>query len=256
MQAIPLKASEREILGKKVRFLRRQGLVPGHVFGKNLDSEHVSVKMVDFLKVLKEAGETGLVELKIGDEKTRPVLIRQVQVNPITSVPIHIDFYQVNLKEKTTVAVPIIQIGEEPELVHTGEAVVIQPLMEVEVEALPVDLPENIEVDITSLKAIDDAILVSALKVPETVTILAEPDAVVVKLETAVTAEMQALLEEQAAEQVAATEAAAEEGEAGEKAEGEEGAEGAEGETDESVSAEATADKGAGDNKTEDKPSE
>lgn len=233
MTRISLKAFEREILGKKVSKLRREGIIPGHVFGKKVETESVAVKATDFIKVYKEAGETGLIDLKIGEEKVRPVLIRQVQVDPVRGEILNIDFYQVNLTEKTTVNVPINLIGEEPELVHTGEAVVIQPMMEVEVEALPDDLPENIEVDITPLKAIDDAITVADLPVPNGVTILAEPEAVVVKLDNAVTAEMQELLEEQAEEAAAATEAAAEEAGEGtegeEKAEGEEGAETAEG---------------------------
>ncbi|MDD2822609.1 MAG: 50S ribosomal protein L25 [Candidatus Daviesbacteria bacterium] len=238
MARISLKATEREIFGKKVNKLRKSGIIPGHVFGKSLETEHVSVKAADFIKVYKEAGETGLIDLKISklaanavdDDKTRPVLIRQVQLDPVRSEVLNIDFYQVNLKEKTTVNVPIELIGEEPEIVHSGEAVVIQPMMEVEVEALPDDLPENIEVDISSLKAIDDAITVADLPVPTGVTILAEPEAVVVKLDNAVTAEMQELLEEQAEEQAAATEAAAEGAEGEEKPEGEEGAETPEGE--------------------------
>lgn len=207
MNRLPLKATEREILGKKVKKLRKEGIIPGHVFGKKLETEHVSVKAKDFIKVYSEAGETSLVDLKIGEEKTRPVLIRQVQRDPVRGEVLHIDFYQVNLLEKTTVDVPILLIGEEPEIVHTGEAVVIQPMMEVSVEALPSDLPENIEVDITALIAIDDAITVADLSVSAGVTILAEPESVVVKLDNAVTAEMQELLEEQAAEAAAATEA-------------------------------------------------
>lgn len=209
MNRISLQAEERKILGKKVKKLRQKGVIPGHVFGKKIETEHVSVKAIDFIKVYKEAGETGLVDLKIGEEKVKPVLIRQVQVDPVRGEMLNIDFYQVNLSEKTRVNVPIILIGEEPEIIHTGEAVVIQPMMEIEVEALPTDLPENIEVDITPLKAIDDAITVADLPVPQGVTILAEPESVVVKLDNAITEEMQKLLEEQAAEQAAATEAAA-----------------------------------------------
>lgn len=225
MKRISLNAEKRIILGKQVSKLRKNGIIPGHVFGKKIETEHVSVKESDFIKVLKETGETGLVDLKIGDEKVRPVLIRQIQKDPVRNKMLNIDFYQVNLTEKTTVSVPIILIGEEPEAVHSGEAVVIQPLMEIEVEALPTDLPEKIEVDITLLKAIDDVILVSALSVPEGVTILTEPESVVVKLDTAVTEEMKALMEEQAAEAAAAAETAvAEEGAPteGEAGEGEE----------------------------------
>lgn len=226
---IPLKAEEREILGKKVRQLRRVGMLPAHVFGNKLETEHVTVSLLEFAKVYKEAGETGLIDLKIGAEKVRPVLVREVQTDPVRGGLLHIDFYQVNLLEKVKVSVPVVLIGDETELVHTGEAVVIQPISEVEVEALPAELPENIEVDITPLKAIDDAILVSQLKVPVGVEILADPEGVVVKLDNAVSAEAAELMEEMQQEQAAAAEAAEaeaapEEGEA--PAEGEEGAEG------------------------------
>ena len=127
---------------------------------------------------------------------------------------------------------PIVQIGEQPESVHLGETIVLQTLNEVEVEALPADLPENIEVDITSLKNVDDAITVGQLSVDkEKITIHADPEEIVVKLAPAVSAETQALLEEQAAEQAAAAaeteegaEKAAHPAEGGEGAEGEEGA--------------------------------
>ena len=222
MNRIPLKASEREVLGKKVSKLRKEGFLPAHVFGNKVETEHVTVKLADFKKVYQQAGETGLVDLRIGEERVRPVLIREVQIHALTNEPLHIDFYQVNLKEKVEVAVPIELVGEEAEIVHSGEAVLIQPITEIQVEALPADLPEKIVVDTTSLKAIDDAITVAQLTVPEGVTILAEPESVVAKLDTAVTAEMEQLMEEAAAETEAAQEAAAEEGAEGETpAEGE-----------------------------------
>ncbi len=232
MDRIALKAEERTILGKKVSRLRADGFIPGHVFGNQLETEHVTVKLSDFLPVFKQAGETGLIDLRIGAEKVRPVLIREVQHEPVKGKPLNISFYQVNLKEKVQVPVPIVLIGEEPESVHMGETIVLQNLSEVQVEALPTDLIENIEVDITSLKNVDDAITVGQLNYNrELITLLAEEEEVVVKLAPAVTEEMKALLEEQAAEAAAATEAAAAE-EGAEKPEGEEGAEGEEGEVE------------------------
>lgn len=234
MDRLALHAQERKILGKKVKKLRADGLLPGHVFGKGVDGEIVAVKAKDFLKTLHQAGETGLVDLKIGTEKVRPVLIRDVQYDPISGQPIHIDFYQVNLAEKVKVAVPVVQTGEQPEPVHLGEAIVLQTLNEIEVEALPADLPENIEVDVSILKAIDDAITVGQLNFDRSkITVEVDPAEVVVKLAPAVSAETQELLEEQAAEQAAAAaEAGAEpEGEpaSAEAAAGEEaGAEGGE----------------------------
>ena|SRR3989344_4227784 len=228
MDRLSLKAEERKVLGKKVKNLRKDGILPAHVFGKGVEGEIVSVDQKEFLKVFKVAGETGLIDLKIGTEKIKPVLIREVQYNPVSGDLIHVDFYQVNLLEKVKVSVPIVQIGEAPESVKLGETIVLQTLSEVEVEALPADLPENIEVDITSLKEIDDAITVGQLNYDhEKVTVHVDPEEIVVKLAPAVSAETQALLEEQAAEQAAAAaETAAEAGAEGEvPAEGEVGAE-------------------------------
>ena len=205
MDRLSLTAEERKILGKKVKALRKDGQLPGHVFGKGIEGENVLVAERDFIKTFKKAGETGLVDLKIGKEKVRPVLIREVQYDPITDQPIHIDFFQVNLTQKVKVPVPLVLIGEQPEVVHLGEAIVLQTVNEVEVEALPTDLVEKIEVDISSLKAIDDAITLGQLSYDKgKITISADPEEVVVKLAPAVSAETEKLLEEQAQEQAAA----------------------------------------------------
>ncbi len=245
MDRLSLKAEERSVLGKKVKNLRLNGQLPGHVYGKDVSGENVLVTSSDFHKTFKQAGETGLIDLKIGAEKVRPVLIREVQYDVMTGEPIHVDFFQVNLKEKVKVPVPIELIGEVPEKVHLGEAIVLQTLNEVEVEALPTDLIEKLEVDISSLKEIDDAITVGQLTFDrEKLTVSADPEEVVVKLAPAVSAETQELLEEQAAEQAAAaaeTEAGAEKAEGEEAAEGEAVAEGeapAEGEKTEETSSE------------------
>lgn len=210
MDRIALHAEERAVFGKKVKKLRRDGQLPGHVFGKGLETEHVAVDTKTFLKTFAQAGETGLIDLKIGGEKIRPVLVRDVQHDPITGSPIHIDFYQVNLSEKVKVSVPLEMIGEEPESVKLGDTIVLQTLNEVEVEALPTDLVEKIEIDISSLKNVDDAITIAQLTYDrDKLAIQAEQEEIVVKLAPAVSAEMEALLEEQAAE---AAEAAVEEG--------------------------------------------
>lgn len=225
MDRLSLKAEERTVFGKKVKNLRKGGKLPAHVFGKGIETEHISVDEAIFLKIYSSARETGLINLAIGEEKIRPVLIREIQYHPLAGTPIHIDFYQVNLKEKVTVPIPIVLIGDDPESVHTGETVILQTLNEVSVEALPTDLIENIEVNIGALKNIDDTISVGQLSYDrDKLTVLAEPDEVVVKLAPAVTEEMKALLEEQEAEaQSAATEVEAAEGETEEPNEEEEG---------------------------------
>lgn len=253
-----MKAQERTVLGKKVKKLRKEGQVPGHVFGNIKNVEHVSVDGHDFIGVFKQAGETGLVDLKIGDDRVRPVLIKEIDINPVNEKILHIGFYAVNLKEKVTVPVPIVLIGEGPESVKMGETVVLQTLSEVSVEALPTDLIENIEVNIESLKEIGDAITIADLSYDRsTLTVLAEPEEVVVKLDTAVTEEMKALLEEQQAEAAAAAEAT-EEAEGGEAVEGEEGEKTEGGEAEEGEAVEGGKEEGSANKEkvSEEKPAE
>lgn len=227
MDRIPLKATDRTIVGKKVKHLRAQGKLPAHVYGNTKEVEHVEINEVEFKRVFKQAGETGLVNLKIGEDRTRPVLIKEVDIHPVTQKILHVGFYQVNLKEKVTVPVPIILAGEGPESVKLGQTVVLQTLSEINVEALPDDLIEHIEVNIDVLKEVGDAITVADLNYDRTtLTVEAEPEEVVVKLDDAVTEEMKALLAEQEAEAAAAAEvaegeAAVEGAKAGETVEGE-----------------------------------
>lgn len=227
MDKLALHAEERKILGKKVKHLRKDGKLPAHVFGKAVEGESVSVVTTDFLKTFHQAGETGVIELKIGAEKVRPVLVRDVQYDPISGNPVHIDFYQVDLTKKVKVPVPLELVGEQSEKIHLGEAILLQTLNEIEVEALPADLVEKIEVDTSSLKEIDDAITVGNLVYDrEKLTISVDPEEIVVKLAPAVSAEMEKLMEEQAAEQAAAAAEAAVPAEGETPAEGEIPAEG------------------------------
>lgn len=226
---LSLNAQERQILGKKVKRLRKDGYLPAHVYGKGVETEVVSVDGKTFLKTFKQAGETGLIYLKIGVEKVRPVLVRGVQYDPITDQPIHIDFYQVNLTQKVSAPIPLTLVGEDPELVKLGEAIVLQILNEVEVEALPTDLVEKIEVDIRPLQKVDDAITVAQLSFDRSkLTIHAGEDEIVVKLAPAITEEMKKQMEEEAAQAAAAAAEtqAAEGGVVTEGAEGEVPAEG------------------------------
>lgn len=213
MDRLSLKAEERAVLGKKVKSLRRKGSLPGHVFGKGVDGENVMVSAKDFVKTFHLAGQTGLIDLLIGAEKVRPVLIRGVQYDPMDGQIVHIDFYQVNLAQKVKVSVPLELIGEQPEKVRLGEAIVLQTISELEVEGLPTDLIEKLQVDISKLLEINDAITVGQLSYDrQKLTVGADAEEIVVKLAPAVTAEMEKLLEEEKAE----TEAVVAEGETAE----------------------------------------
>lgn len=176
-----LNVTKREIFGKKLKFLRREGTLPANIYGKDVESLAVQVPTKEFLELYKEIGATGLVELHIAGEKNRPVLIHEVNMDHINHVPLHADFYQVNLKEKVTTMIPIIVIGE-PKAVAEKLGELLQTLNEIEVEALPADLPEKFEVDVTNLVAVDEQITIADLQVPQGVEILSEPTSVVAKI--------------------------------------------------------------------------
>lgn len=228
MEQIPLAAEKRTILGRKVKTLRRQGIIPAHVFGHKVKTEHIQVKAHDFKKVFEKAGETGIIALSVGAEK-KPVLIRGTQVHPLTDDLLHIDFYQVNLSEKVTVNVPLEIIGEAP-AVEKKIGLLLTPITEIEVEALPGDLPENIEVDISNLIDIGYEIKIKDLKIDRSkIEVLVEEELVVAQIGELVTKEMEELEAEVEAEQAeAVAEAAAEAPAEGEVTEGETPAEGEE----------------------------
>lgn len=177
-----LKAEERKLSGRKVKTLRAQGLVPGNVYGKGVKSVSVQVASKEFIALHKEVGETGLFDLVIGTD-VRPVLIHSLQVNPKTDELIHVDFLQVNLKVKVTAEVPVELIGESPAM-KQGIGTVVQQINDIEVEALPGDLPEKFEVNIDKLTEVDQAIYVKDLKIDRTkVEIKTDADSIVVKIE-------------------------------------------------------------------------
>lgn len=206
MKRAALTAEKRTITGKKVKHLRREGILPANMFGKGMKSTSLQLPLKEFQKVYDEVHETGLVDLTV-DKETHPVLIQNIHTQPITHTPLHADFFKVNLKEKVKATIPVIGIGE-PKAVTDKIGVLLQSLSEVEVEALPADLPEHIEISVEGLAQIDDSLTVGDLKVPAGVEILAEPAEMVFRIAELVSEEA----EELAAEEEAASEAASEEG--------------------------------------------
>lgn len=205
MKRETLNADKRTLLGKKVKHLRREGILPSNVFGKGITSLSIQLLLKNFQEVYKKAHETGLVDLTV-DDQTYPVLIQNVQVNPITHTPIHADFFKVNLKEKVKATIPIVSIGE-PKAVTDKIGILLQTLSEIEVEALPADLPEHIEINIEGLANVDESITVADIKTPTGVEILAEPEEMIFRISELVSEEAVEL----AAEEEAASEAASEE---------------------------------------------
>lgn len=182
MDTKTLKAEGRKITGRKVKNLRKEGILPGNVYGKKVKSESLQVNLKDFEKIYKDVGETGLLNLQIGKTE-KPVLIHNLQTHPVTDEPIHVDFLQVDLKEKVVAEVPVELTGESP-AEKQGLGTVVQMINEIEVEALPSDLPEKFEIDKASLIEVDQAILVKDLKVDRAkVEVKTDPEGIVVKVE-------------------------------------------------------------------------
>ena len=182
MDQIELKAANREILGKKVRFLRRQGITPANIFGHGIESVAIQCDAANLRHVLAEAGYTRLINLKLGKERRpRTVMIREVQIEPRTLATLHVDFYQVRLEETVRVEVPVVLVGEAPVL-RFRENMLEQELNTLHIEALPAEIPADIEVDISSLAEPDDVIRVRDIELAGSITILNDPDIVIVKI--------------------------------------------------------------------------
>lgn len=180
---------KRKIFGKKVKKLRKRGLIPAHIFGKGIKSLHISVGEKDFLALLNKLGETRLLDLIVEKQKPRTVLISQIQRHPITDQILHIDFHQVTLTEKVRAEIPIEIQGTSP-AVEEKKGVLLTIRDKIEVESLPTDLPEAIPLDISSLKEVDDALRVKDIKIDKKITLLADPEEILVKIGPLLTAEM------------------------------------------------------------------
>ncbi len=211
-----LVVQKREVVGKAVKKLRKEGILPANIYGKDLKSIPVQVPTKEFQGLYKQVGKTGLVDVEL-DGAIHPVLIHNIAMNYLTDMPLHADFFKVNLKEKITSQVPVVLVGEA-QAVTDKVGMLITPMSEVEVEALPEELPENIEVNVEKLAAIDDQITAGDVKAPKGVTILTDPAQVLVKVAELVSAEAEA---DQAAVE-AANEEAKEEGAAEAEANAEE----------------------------------
>lgn len=181
MTKLKLKAAKRKLLGRKVKRLRKEGILPANVFGKSVESTAVQLDLSDFKKTLSKAGETTIIYLAV-EKKEKPVLVSNVQYDPVTDDPIHADFLQVNLKEKVTAQVPVEFTGESP-AEKQGLGTVVKYIDEVEVEALPTDLPESLVLDISKLQEVDQTFTVADLKVDKKVEIQNEKDQIIAKVE-------------------------------------------------------------------------
>lgn len=177
-----LTVQTREILGKKVKNLRKQGLIPAELYGHGLGNFHLSVPKKEFSKLFKEAGESTIIKLKVESEKEKDkefnVLVHDIDKNALTDEIAHIDFYAVKKDEKIKVRAPLRFIGESAAVKEKG-AILIKAVHELEIEALPEDLLHHIEVDISKLVDLNTSILAKDLEISPKVKISANPETVI-----------------------------------------------------------------------------
>ncbi len=198
--------------------LRKAGKVPAVFYGPKEKSTTIILKASEFKKVWKEAGESSIITLKNGGEE-HEALIKDVEVHPVTGIPLHADFYVIEKGKKLEVSVPLEFIGNS-EAVKAG-GTLVKVLHELEIEALPKDLPHDIQVDISALTGVDSQIFAKDLKLPAGVEMKIDPETVIAAIAVAKEEEEEVVSDISAIEVVGAKGKEDVEGEAGEAAEGE-----------------------------------
>jgi large subunit ribosomal protein L25 len=217
---LTLAAEPRELVGKKVAILRRDGRLPAVVYGHGVSSENVSIDAHEFDLLRRKAGQNALIDLSVHGKQARPVLVHDVQVHPVNRRPLHVDLFLVRMTEELTVDVPLVAIGSSNAVDNLNGTLLLQ-IDAVRVRALPDHLPQSIEFSIESLVDFDAVVKVADLTIPGDVTLLNDPEEVVAKV---LASRLQAEAAELAAEEAEAAAEGAEAPTEGEAAEGGAGA--------------------------------
>lgn len=198
MEGIRLQASKREILGKKTRFLRRQGITPTHLFGHNLESLSLQCDTAKLQRIIAQAGTTRLIALEIeGSKQPKSVFIREIQEDEVNGQLLHVDFYQVRKREKIKAEIPIVLIGEAPAMKVRGRSL-MQTLNSLSIECLPDKLPPQIEIDLSRLEEVEQVIHVRDITLSPDITVKTDLDQLVVKVSEAVVEKEEVVAEAEA----------------------------------------------------------
>ncbi len=217
MDSIELKVEKRNILGKKTRFMRREGTTPCHLFGHNIESLSLQCATGELEKTIRQAGTSRLINLQIGSDKApRKVFIREIQRHPVRSHLFHVDFYQIKMTEKMKAEIPIVIRGEAPALKGKGH-ILTHVLNTIGMECLPEKLPPQVVLDISGLEEVNQAILIKDIDLGADVIVTNDPEQVIVKISEVAAARIEEE-EEEAALAAEAEEAEAEAAEEGETA--------------------------------------
>lgn len=177
-----LAAQRREILGKAVRHLRTEGLLPAVVYGHGQASESLQVDGKAFAALRRHAGRNALVDLTVDGGMARPVMVHAVQEHPVSRKPLHVDFYLVKMTEEMVVEVPVAPVGTSFAVDKLG-GTLLHLVDTVKVRALPSDLPSSLELDVTPLESFETVLHVRDLRIPERVTLVTDGDEPVARVQ-------------------------------------------------------------------------
>lgn len=167
-----LAAMARTALGRQAKKVRAEGMLPGVVYGQGVEPKAVAMKLGEFQKIYRDAGSSSLIDLAI-DGAPLKVLIQEVQVNPLTMKPQHVDLRCIRMDQEVTVDVPLVFINEAPAVKELA-GTLVRAYETLQVTCLPADLPHQLEVDLSGLKTFDDVVTVADLKLPKGVQVLEE----------------------------------------------------------------------------------
>lgn len=179
---VELAAKLRHELGKKAKRVRKTGYIPAVLYGYKVAPQPVAVEARAFEKVLRKAGESSLVSLAIEGGETKGVLIHDIEFHPLTGVPAHIDFYAVRM-DRPIEADVMLEFTGESEAEKALGGILVKVMHEVRVRALPKDLPPELPVDISRLKAFEDRIFARDILLPEEVELLTDQESVIALVE-------------------------------------------------------------------------
>jgi large subunit ribosomal protein L25 len=172
----------RELTGKKVKRLRNAGMVPGVIYGSDVEAIPLKFEQREIEKVVNRAGSSSLIRVSVeGEDEPFMAIVRDVQRDIFKQFLTHVDLQALNMQETVQLPISVSLIGEAPGVEEMG-GVLIQQIYEIEVECLPSDLIPSIDVDISGLEEIGDAIIVGDLDIPDTIEVFADPDDVVVQI--------------------------------------------------------------------------
>lgn len=180
--SLPFQADPRSVLGRRVRAMRKQGLTPAHVYGRALDPTNIQADSEQLARLVSQAGTNTPVALSVtGSRESLFTFIREVQRHPVTEAILHVDFLQVSMTERMQAAVPITLVGES-DAVRVLGGMLFQALEAVQVECLPLDLPQSVEVDISALDDFEKTLTVASLSLGDSVTLLSDPSELVARI--------------------------------------------------------------------------